>query len=278
VVATIHHPITIDRQIEIDQAPSWGRRSALRRWYGFIRMQARVARRLSTIVTVSGSAATDIAREFRVSPSRIRMVPLGVDGRVFRPVDGPREPGRIVAVASADSPLKGVATLLRAVAKVATEREVSLTVVGQSRPSIKTRRLVRELAIRERVQFVGGIGDHEMARILGSAEIAVVPSLYEGFSLPAVEAMACGTPVVATRTGALPEVVGTDGSCAELVEPGDVEELVSALGRLLDQPERRARMGEAGRRRARDRFPWRAAAEATVRCYHDAMAATRQRP
>jgi glycosyltransferase involved in cell wall biosynthesis len=236
-----------------------------------------VARRLDPIVTVSSSAATDIAREFRVPRSRIRVVPLGVDPDVFHPSERPREPGRVVAVASADSPLKGVATLLRAVAKLATEREVFLTIVGQPRPRPPTRRLVRDLAIRDRVTFVGGIDDRELAAILATAEVAVVPSLYEGFSLPAVEAMACATPLVATRAGALPEVVGTDAACAELVTPGDVEELVSTLGGLLDQPERRAAMGRAGWRRVQERFTWRAAAEATVRCYQEAIETNRRR-
>jgi glycosyltransferase involved in cell wall biosynthesis len=146
-----------------------------------------------------------------------------------------------------------------------------LTVVGQARPRPATRRLVRDLSIRDRVRFVGGIDDGELAAILAAAEVAVVPSLYEGFSLPAVEAMACGTPVVATRAGALPEVVGTDGSCSELVTPGDVEELVAALGGLLDHPDRREAMGRASWRRVQERFTWRAAAEATVRCYEEAI-------
>jgi glycosyltransferase involved in cell wall biosynthesis len=272
VVATIHHPISIDRRIELDQAGRFWRRTSLRRWYGFARMQARVARRLAPIITVSEAAARDIAREFGVARSKLRVIPLGVDTRAFHPSLTARSPGRIVAVASADTPLKGIGTLLRAVAKLATERDVSLTVVGRPRPGAATRRLVHELAIAERVRFVGGIEQSEMATVLGTAEIAVVPSLYEGFSLPAVEAMACGTPLVASRAGALPEVVGDDGSCAVLVTPGDVEELIGALGALLDHPARRERMGRAGWRRVQERFTWRAAAEATVRCYEEAIA------
>jgi glycosyltransferase involved in cell wall biosynthesis len=271
LVATIHHPITIDRRIELEQAARWQRRVTLRRWYGFVRMQARVARRISPIITVSTAAARDIGREFGVPRSSLRAIPLGVDTGVFRPVDGPRDPGAIVAVASADTPLKGVGTLLRAVAKLATERDVSLTVIGQPRPGTATRRLVGELSIGERVRFVGGVEHDEMARLLRTAEVAVVPSLYEGFSLPAVEAMACATPLVATRAGALPEVVGDDGGAAVLVAPGDVEQLVVALGELLDQPERRVSMGRAGWRRVQERFTWRAAAEGTVRVYQEAM-------
>src|SRR5262249_20117394 len=123
----------------------------------------------------------------------------------------------------ADSPLKGVATLLRALAKIRTEREdAELTLVGRPTPGGPTDRLTAELALGDSVRFVSGISDEELAELMASAEVAVVPSLYEGFSLPAVEHMASGTPLIATRTGALPEVTG---DAARLVEPGDPEEL-----------------------------------------------------
>jgi len=267
VTATIHHPISVDQRIELAQAAGWKRKLSLRRWYGFVRMQGRVARRIAPIITASRSAARDISTEFGVSPSRVRVVPLGVDTDEFHPRPRPREAGRIVAVASADTPLKGIDTLVRAVAKLATEREVSLTVVG--RPSPRTERLIGELSVDDRVGFVEGIDGAAVAERLSGAEIAVVPSLYEGFSLPAVEAMASGTPLVATKTGALPEVTG---DAAVLVPPGDVEELRSALAGLLDQPSRREALGRAGLQRVRERFTWRAAAQATVRCYREAIA------
>ena len=107
--------------------------------------------------------------------------------------------------------------------------------------------------------------------MVGSAEIACVPSLYEGFSLPTVEAMACGTPLVVSRAGAIPEVVGAPGLCADIVTPGDVGELEAALEKLLDDPERRARMGAAGRARAQAEYSWRAVAEATAAAYQRAI-------
>ena len=127
------------------------------------------------------------------------------------------------------------------------------------------------LGIADAVSFVHGITDEELAAVVGSAEVACVPSLYEGFSLPTAEAMACATPLVVSRAGAIPEVVGPDGLCADLVTPGDVGELVHALESLLDDPERRARMGAAGRERALAEFSWRAVAEATARAYQRAI-------
>jgi glycosyltransferase involved in cell wall biosynthesis len=267
LVTSIHHPISVDRRIEIAAARRLSRLSK-RRWYSFVRMQGRVARRVGPILTGSGSSRDDICRDFRVAPQNVHVIPLGVDTRLFHPRPAPREAGRIVAVASADSPLKGISTLLRAVAKITTEREVVLTVVSKPAPGGPTERLVAELALGDKVRFISGIGDAELADLVASAEIAVVPSLYEGFSLPAVEHMASGTPLVASRTGALPEVTG---DAALLVTPGDPEELAAALRRLLDSERERERLSAAALARVQERFAWSAVARATVAEYLRAM-------
>jgi glycosyltransferase involved in cell wall biosynthesis len=272
LVTTIHHPITFDRRVDLAAARGW-RRLTTRRWYGFLRMQGRVARRLPRVLTVSRSSAADIAADFGVDPGRIEVVPLGVEPEVFSLPEQPRVPGRIVAMASADTPMKGVATLLEAFAKLRTERDVELLMVTRPKPGGRTEQLIDELAIRDSVRFVSGLSDTDLAQVVGSAEIACVPSLYEGFSLPTVEAMACGTPLVASRAGAIPEVVGEDGACADLVAPGDVEELAHALAAQLDDPDRRRRMGAAGRRRALERYSWRAVAVATAAAYTRAVEA-----
>nr|MBA2464248.1 glycosyltransferase [Nocardioidaceae bacterium] len=196
----------------------------------------------------------------------------GVDS-VFLPSTRPRVPGRIVAMASADTPMKGIATLLEAFAKLRTERSVELLLVSRPQPGGTTERLVDRLSIADSVRFVHGLSDTELAEMVASAEVACVPSLYEGFSLPTVEAMACATPLVVSRAGAIPEVVGPDGLCADVVAPGDTGELVHALERLLDDPARRARMGAAGRERALREFGWPTVAERTVAAYRDAIVA-----
>ena len=274
LVTSIHHPISVDRKIELDATRGLARLSK-RRWYGFVRMQARVARRASRagpVITVSESSRRDIYRDFRLRPGSVDIIPLGVDTRIFHPRDTPREPGRIVAVASAESPVKGLPVLLRAVAKVATERDVRLTVVGKMAAGGPTERLVAELSLADRVRFTSGLSDADLAGLLASAEIAVVPSLYEGFSLPAVEHMASGTPLVASRAGALPEVTGEG---AELVPPGDPEELAVALRRLHDSPRERERLSRQAWLRVQERFAWPAVARATADRYRDAIAASR---
>jgi len=267
LVTSIHHPISVDRRIDLASLRGLDRLSRWR-WYGFVRMQARVARRAGPLITVSESSKRDICRDFRVRPQNVRIIPLGVDTRVFHPRDGHgRVPGRIVAVASADSAIKGVSTLLRAIGKLATERDVHLVMVGKPAPD--TERLAGQLSLLARVTFTHGLSDEAYAALLASAEIAVVPSLYEGFSLPAVEHMASGTPLIASRTGALPEVTG---DAAVLVTQGDAEELAAAVRRLHDSPAERAALSERALARVRERFAWPAVARATAEVYRTVLA------
>ena len=273
VVATVHHPITRDRVLDL-AAAKWWRKPLVHRWYGFAQMQKKVARSIPDLLTVSSSSATDIADDFGVSPDQLRVVPLGVDTELFKPHDQPRVPGRIIAISSADRPLKGIGHLLQAVAKLRGEHEVELQLVAKLEPNGPTEKLIAELGISDIVHTSSGLSDAELAMLFASAEIACIPSLYEGFSLPAVEAMASGTPIVASRAGALPEVLGPDGECADLVSPGDVGELTRALDRLLSSPERRHWLGTAGRRRALDVFSWESVAAQTVRVYEQAIART----
>jgi glycosyltransferase involved in cell wall biosynthesis len=270
LVTSIHHPISVDRKIELEQAKGFAKFTK-RRWYSFVRMQARVARRAGVVMTGSQSSRADILRDFKVPEPNVRVIPLGVDTRLFYPRPAPRVPGSIVAVASADSPVKGIPTLLRAFAKLVTERNAVLTVVGRPAPNGPTERLIGELSLDDSVRFVTGISDGELAELVASSEIAVVPSLYEGFSLPAVEHMASGTPLIASRTGALPEVTG---DAAMLVSPGDPEELAAALARLQDSPRERQRLSAAALARVQERFTWSAVAKATVAEYHHAIASS----
>jgi len=270
VVATVHHPITEDRRHDLAAARRLKKLSTLR-WYSFLRMQGRVVRRLPALLTVSANSQVDIARDFRVPRERLTVVPVGVEPDVFRPPTTPRVPGRIVATASADVPLKGLVSLLEAVAKLRTERDVELVVVGRPRPGGAALEAVDRLGLGNAVRFVAGLTEPALVDLFGSATVGVVPSLYEGFSLPAIELMACATPLVATTAGALPEVVGPDGQTALHVPPGDPEALAAAVGRLLDDPELAARIGAAGRDRVVERFTWRAVAVSTVAWYRSVL-------
>ena len=273
-LATIHHPVQVDRKLELAAARGT-RRITLRRWYGFTRMQARVARRLPEIVTVSSSSAAQITEYLGVRPERITTIPIGTDVERYSPSPAvPKVPGRIVTTASADSPLKGLAVLVEAFAKVRAEYDhAELVVVGSAKPGGPVQKAVERYGLGPYLRFVSGISEDELISLLRSAQIACVPSLYEGFSLPAVEAMAVGLPLVSTTGGAIPEVAGTDGETTLAVPPGDAPALAAALTRLLGDAPLRARLGAAARERAVSRFTWRAAAAATAQRYRARIAA-----
>jgi glycosyltransferase involved in cell wall biosynthesis len=270
LLGTCHHPITVDRALELAHADGPLRQLSLRRWYTFLAMQKRVARRFGRILTVSESSRRDIAVQMKVDPARLAVVPIGVDHRRFRPrADIPRIEGRIMTTASADVPLKGLIPLLEAVAKVRVEHpEAHLVVVGRRRDDGPVARAIADLDLGRVVTFTPGVSDARMTEMFAEASVAVVPSLYEGFSLPAVEAMASGTPLVATTGGALPEVTGPDGEAALSVAPNDPGALAAAIGRIFDDPALADRLSAQGRRRVLDHFTWEACAAATAEHYH----------
>lgn len=276
VVSTVHHPITVDRRLSLEATSGWKARTGIRRWYSFLPMQARVARGLDGIVIPSESSRREIITDMALPTECMHTVPLGVDSDIFTPAPAGASPvpGRIVVVTSADVPLKGLGVLLEALAALRRERPLAhLVCVGKVREGGQAQRRVAELGLADAVTFRSGVPELELVDLLRSAEVAVVPSLYEGFSLPAVEELSCGIALVATTAGALPEVAGPDGEAALLVPPGDPVALAGAIRRLLDDPDLRARMGAAGRRRVEQRFSWRAASAATAAWYAERIAA-----
>ncbi|WP_250402763.1 glycosyltransferase family 4 protein [Streptomyces cellostaticus] len=274
LVTTIHHPITVDRQLELDAAGSRRRRLSVRRWYAFTRMQKRVARRLPSVLTVSGSSRQEIVDHLGVRDDRVHVVHIGADTGLFAPNPAVAEvPGRIVTTSSADVPLKGLVFLVEALAKARTEHPAAhLVVVGKRPTEGPVAQAIERYGLDGAVEFVKGISDAELVDLIRSAEVACVPSLYEGFSLPAAEAMATGTPLVATTGGAIPEVAGRDGETCLAVPPGDAGALAAGLVRLLGDPGLRERLGRAGRERVLSRFTWARAAEGTVARYREAIA------
>ncbi|HEX9681984.1 MAG TPA: glycosyltransferase family 4 protein [Acidimicrobiales bacterium] len=272
IVGCIHHPITVDRRLEVEHAPNARRRFTLKRWYAFVDMQTKVAQRLPRIVTVSSSSMTDIEADHGVPAERMRVVPVGVDQDVYRPLTHIAPvPGRLMTTASADVAMKGLIHLIEALAKVRTERHAELVIVGKSKPGGPVDRAIDRLGLRHAVTFVSGITDQRIVELYAEAQVAVVPSLYEGFSLPAIEAMSSGVALVGTTGGAIPEVVGSHGDTAMLVEPGDAGQLAQAIGRLLDDDALRSRIAAAGMARAKERYSWVAVARQTVEQYAEVI-------
>jgi len=259
----------VDRRLAIRSVRAPWKKLQLMRWYSFVGMQKRVAARVSPLITVSECARKDIAKEFSLPLQNLRVVSNGINLDLFYPMpEIEREKNHLMVTNSADTALKGLSYLLLAVAELAKTRDLRLTVVGQPKENGSIEKLVRELGIGRLITFTGRIDNGAFVRHYARATIAVVPSVYEGFGIPAGEAMACGVPVISTTGGALPEVVGDAGI---LVPPADAGALAKAIGELLDNPARARQLGEAGLNRVRNSFTWHKAAEKTVEVYRETM-------
>jgi glycosyltransferase involved in cell wall biosynthesis len=270
-VATIHHAMTVDRDLAVrSERVIWSKLKQLR-WYSFIAMQKRVAPSLSRIITVSRFARNDIARAFNIARDKFTIVANGIDSRRFHPLpEIERRRCRLIVTSSADTPLKGLKYLLHAVAALISKRpELHVVVVGRPKKESTIPALIHSLGLGRHVEFTGAISQEQFVRHYAMAWAAVVPSLYEGFGLPAGEAMACGVPVISTTGGALPEVVGDAGM---LVPPGDAGALASAIDKICDDDALATALGAAGRARVRKHFTWERAAQLCVEAYRQTIA------
>jgi glycosyltransferase involved in cell wall biosynthesis len=273
VVATVHHPITADREIDLRTADGLTERLLTRRWYRFLRMQRQVASELPHLIAVSAATKRRTVADFGVDPAAISVVRNGIDTSRFRPIEGHARTNRLVTTVSADVPLKGTRHLLEAFAMIRDRHpDATLAMVGEFDDDGTAASLSRELDVDHAIETHADITTEALVDLYATAAVAIVPSLFEGFGLPAGEAMACGVPVVATTGGALPEVVGGAG---RLVPPGDAASLASAVGDLLDDPAARDRLGRRGRDRVTSEFDWDRAGKHTAAVYRHAIDAHR---
>jgi glycosyltransferase involved in cell wall biosynthesis len=270
-IVTLHHPITKDRKLEMEHTKTWFKRRAISRWYSFVNMQGKVASKMPRVVVVSENSIADIHTDMKVSLDRMKLVPVGVDPDLFTPLPHiARKPGHLITTASADVALKGLSYLLEALAKIRTERDVHLTIIGRPREGANAD-LIRKLGLTDCITHVSGVSDERIVELYAESELAVVPSLYEGFSLPAIEAMSTGICLVATTGGALPEVTGADNDTVLSCPAGDAEALAASIRRGLDNAELRQRIGAAGRARVVERWSWKHCAQLTVDQYREVL-------
>ena len=266
VVANIHHPLQVDGANSVRQARSLAEKLRWLRFYPFF-MQEIVARRMDRIITGSRNSAALVERTFRLPPERVAVIYDGVDTDTFRPQKVPKRPNSLLYVGNSDDRNKGVRYLLEALTLLNGRRDLHLTVVDRDN-AVLVPALAGELGVADQVTVTGRLSREELVRLYNTAQLLVSPSLYEGFGLPAAEAMACGTPVVATTAGAFPEVIET-GVSGLLVPPGDATSLADAIEQVLDDSRLRRRLGQAGRQRIVDHFSWRETAVRTLALYQE---------
>ena len=270
LAVTIHHPITKDHRLEIENASNWKERLSSRRWHNFLPMQKKVSPKLNKIICVSGPSKQDVVEEFLVNPKNVEVILNGIDIETFKPdSDSKVVKNRIVTTASADIPLKGLRFLINALPRVLKDfPETHLMVIGKSPNESKIRKLIDDLHLNEKISFKSNLSEEEIVDIYHTSQIAVIPSLYEGFGFGAGEAMACGTPLISTDSGGLKDVIGDS---AIKIASGSIEEIENKIISLFQDPEKREQLSLKGRNRMEELFDWKIAALNYVKVFEETV-------
>ena len=270
LAVTIHHPITKDHRLEIENASNWKERLSSRRWHNFLPMQKKVSPKLNKIICVSGPSKQDVVEEFIVNPENVEVILNGIDIETFKPdSDSKVVENRIVTTASADIPLKGLRFLINALPRVLNDfPETHLMVIGKSPNESKIRKLINDLDLKEKISFKSNLSEEEIVDIYHTSQIAVIPSLYEGFGFGAGEAMACGTPLISTDSGGLKDVIGDS---AIKIASGSIEEIENKIISLFKDPKKREQLSLKGRKRMEDLFDWKISALNYVKVFEETI-------
>ena len=263
LAVTIHHPITKDHKLEMQNAINWKERLSSSRWHNFLPMQKKVAPQLKNIICVSQPSKEDVISEFKVDEKKITVIPNGIDIATFKPSPIKKPLSfRIVTTASADIPLKGLRHLILALPRVIRQFPLtSLTVIGKSPEKSNLNKLIDDLDLEDKITFRSGISEEEIVKTYHDSDIAVIPSLYEGFGFGAGEAMACGVPLISTDSGGLKQVIG---DAALKIKPGSVNEIEDGILKLFSEEKIRQDLAEKGRERMEEFFDWKTAALAYI--------------
>ncbi len=266
LVTTIHHPISMDLAYQLQSTNDIFLKLLMRRWHSFLVMQKFVAKRLKKIVVPSNSSIKDIKKEFHVDEYKMDRVMNGIDLNIFYPDSKIQKiPFKLVTVASSDVPLKGLDYLLEALSDLAkVYPDISLSIIGEQKRGGHTERLLKKLNLEKRVNFFSNLSQEDLRTTYCEAEIAVIPSLYEGFGFAAIEAMACGVPLISTSGGALPEVVKDTGI---IIPPKNPKEIYNSIVLLLSSPDIAKELSEKALKRANSKFSWETIAKKLEKVY-----------
>jgi glycosyltransferase involved in cell wall biosynthesis len=269
VVTTVHHPLSVDRRASFRRDVTFRDALGTQTFYP-LGMQSFVARHIDGVLTSSEVSARRIHLDYKVPTKQIINVGNGLDTSLFCPDESvERSETELLCIGRASDPNKGIVTLVEALAQLPSQ--IRLTLIDSDHPGNVARVRARELGCEDRIRFTGRVPIEELVRQYRRAAIVVVPSLYEGFGLPAAEAMACGAPVVATRAGALPELMQR-GQGGVLVPRGDADGIAQGIRELLDNPEQRKQYGEQARKNIVDSYSWPHVAGVTEEVYRQIIA------
>ncbi|TAL31777.1 MAG: glycosyltransferase family 1 protein [Spirochaetes bacterium] len=273
IVTTVHHPLSHDRRADFMIDRNMWEKFCTVMFYP-LTMQKTVINRLDRVITSSRSGIKDLGSEFGVSPGKVSVVYNGMDVEGFRNTGEKREGRMLLFVGNTEDHKKGMRYLFEALSLL--PEDVTLTIVDEGPPRrLSAWTIITEMGLEKRVRFTGKVDISALVSLYSRATVLVMSSLHEGFGLPAAEAMACETPVVATTAGALPEVVGDDGA-GILVPPRDGKAIADAVMKLLGDGKLRREMGKKGRKRTEEKFAWPVAAKNTLQVYRDVIESYRR--
>jgi len=266
LVTTIHHPISMDLAYQLGSTNDFFLKLLMRRWHSFLVMQKFVAKRLNKIVVPSNSSIIDISNEFNVDRNKMVRVMNGIDLKIFFPDSRIKKiPYRLVTVASADVPLKGLDYLLKALFDLAkVYPDISLSIIGEQKKGGHTERLIKKLNLGDRVKFFSNLTQEDVRKTYCESVLAIIPSLYEGFGFAAVEAMACGVPLISTSGGALPEVIKDAGI---IIPPKNSKEIYTSVNFLLSSPDHANHLSKKASERVKTKFSWEVIAKQLEKIY-----------
>jgi len=271
-ISTIHHPLSIDRTTWFEYPSSFYLKMKRVLYYPLL-MQRFVSKRMDLIVTVSHDSAREITKAFGVPLSKQRVVYNGMDSDIFYPMNGKyhkKEKNSLIFVGNVEDRKKGVMYLLKAL--TLTRNDVKLTIVDGGAPNRNfVPRWIDKFGLNDKITFTGKITMDRLISLYSKTQIALSPSLYEGFGFPAAEAMACELPVIAATGGALPEVIGEHMKTGYLVPPRDPQALADAIDFLIENPKLREKMGKEARKRVLHTFTWENAGREMEAVYREAI-------
>ncbi len=263
VISTIHHPLTRDRAADLaGNRGLWDMTTTL--LFYPILMQRFVINHIDRVITSFNGGIEELNQAFGIRHDNVSAIYNGMDIRTFKPEKVKRDKNNLLFVGNTEDRKKGIEYLLKTMTLL--PEEIHLTIVDEGPPAKEhAMNIIRDHKLENRVTITGRLTLDQLVSYYQRATLLVIPSLYEGFGLPAAEAMACELPVVATTAGALKEVVTHETGI--LVPPRDSNQLADAIKKLLKDKELQKRMGRRGRKRAEDLFSWPSAARSTLDLY-----------
>ena len=252
LVTTLHHPIHVDRDIDLDNEKDFFVRLAIRRWYSFLSFQKRNIKNIKAVISPSKSSKLDIQKYFDCPEEKIEVIWNGIDLSDHKFNTKETFTNNLVTIISSDVPMKNLKTIIKAIALVKHDvPNIKLTIIGDLREENK--QIIKNLDLDKNIEFKNKLSRLKLIETLNNSDIGISGSLYEGFGFPLVEMISTGLPVITSNKGSLPELSGDAGLIFEATSSSDLAEKIK---KLINQNDLRQKLINNARNRRDDFFGW----------------------